>query len=100
MAQAKEYSEATAQIIDAEIRAILDAAQDEAYKAITLNRKVLDATAKALMERETLNQEDIAKIFKAVKKLPKRTQWLSKKTRPVSRIAPIAIPKKKAPKAK
>ena len=100
MAQAKEYSEATAQIIDAEIRAILDAAQDEAYKAITLNRKVLDATAKALMERETLNQEDIAKIFKAVKKLPKRTQWLSKKTRPVSKIAPIAIPKKKAPKAK
>ncbi|MEY2694177.1 MAG: hypothetical protein RL142_525 [Actinomycetota bacterium] len=100
MAQAKEYSEATAQVIDAEIRAILDAAQDEAYKALTLNRKVLDATAKALMERETLNQDEIAKIFKAVKKLPKRAQWLSKKTRPVSKIAPIAIPKKKAAKAK
>ena len=98
MQQTKEYSEATAQVIDAEIRAILDAAQDEAYKAINLNRKVLDATAKALMERETLNQEDIAKLFKTVKKLPKRTQWLSKKTRPVSKIAPIAIPKKKAVK--
>ncbi len=98
MQQTKEYSEATAQLIDAEIRSILDAAQDEAYKAINLNRKVLDATAKALMERETLNQEDIAKLFKTVKKLPKRTQWLSKKTRPVSKIAPIAIPKKKAPK--
>ena len=98
MQQTKEYSEATAQVIDAEIRAILDAAQDEAYKAINLNRKVLDATAKALMERETLNQEDIAKLFKTVKKLPKRTQWLSKKTRPVSKIAPIAIPKKVAPK--
>jgi cell division protease FtsH len=98
MQQTKEYSEATAQVIDAEIRAILDAAQDEAYKAINLNRKVLDATAKALMERETLNQEDIAKLFKTVKKLPKRTQWLSKKTRPVSKIAPIAIPKKKAAK--
>ena len=100
MQQTKQYSEATAQLIDAEIRAILDNAQDEAYKAINLNRKVLDATAKALMERETLNQEEIAKLFKSVKKLPKRPQWLSKKTRPVSKIAPIAIPKKKAPKAK
>ncbi len=98
MQQTKEYSDATAQVIDAEIRSILDAAQDEAYRAINLNRKVLDATAKALMEQETLNAEDIAKLFKAVKKLPKRTQWLSKKTRPVSKIAPIAIPKKRAPK--
>lgn len=94
MNQTKEYSETTAQVIDAEIRAILDSAQDEAYQAINLNRKVLDATAKALMERETLNQDEIAEIFKAVKKLPKRAQWLSKKTRPVSKIAPIAIPKR------
>jgi cell division protease FtsH len=100
MQQTKQYSETTAQLIDAEIRAILDAAQDEAYKALNLNRKILDATAKALMEHETLNQEEIAKLFKTVKKLPKRAQWLSKKTRPVSQIAPIAIPKKKAPKAK
>jgi cell division protease FtsH len=50
------------------------------------------------MERETLNAEEIATLFKSVKKLPKRTQWLSKKTRPVSKIAPIAIPKKRAPK--
>jgi len=99
MAQAKEYSEATAQVIDAEIRAILDAAQDEAYKALNLNRRVLDATAKALMEHETLNQDEIAKIFKTVKKLPKRGQWLSKKTRPVSTKGPIAIPAPKVAKA-
>ena len=95
MAQSKDYSDATAQIIDAEVRAILDNAQDEAYKALTLNRKVLDALAKELMERETLNQEDIAEIFKPVKKLPKRTQWLSSKARPVSKVGPIAIPAKK-----
>ncbi|MEY4980808.1 MAG: hypothetical protein RL174_146 [Actinomycetota bacterium] len=100
MAQAKDYSEATAQQIDAEIRAILDAAQDEAYKALTLNRKVLDDLAKELMERETLQAEDIARIFKAVKKLPKRPQWLSKKTRPVSKQGPIAIPVKGSTAAK
>jgi cell division protease FtsH len=90
----REYSEATAQVIDAEIRAILDNAQDEAYKALNLNRKVLDTLAKELLEKETLNHEEIEKIFKTVKKLPKRSQWLSKKTRPV-KAGPIAVPKKK-----
>ena len=94
MASTKEYSDVTAQNIDKEIRAILDAAHDEAYKAINLNRKVLDSMAKELMERETLNAEDIAVIFKPVKKLPKRQQWLSKKTRPKPKQGPIAIPKK------
>ena len=94
MASTKEYSDVTAQNIDKEIRAILDAAHDEAYKAINLNRKVLDSMAKELMERETLNAEDIAVIFKPVKKLPKRAQWLSKKTRPKPKQGPIAIPKK------
>ena len=100
MGQMRDYSEATAQQIDAEVRAILDAAHDEAYKAINLNRQVLDALAKALMEEETLNQEQIAKIFKTVKKLPKRSQWLSKKTRPVSNQGPIAIPTKGSTKSK
>ena len=94
MGTTREYSEATAQVIDAEIRAILDNAQDEAYKALNLNRKVLDALAKALLEKETLNQDEIEKIFKTVKKLPKRPQWLSKKTRTV-KAGPIAVPKKK-----
>lgn len=94
MGTTREYSEATAQVIDAEIRALLDNAQDEAYKALNLNRKVLDTLAKELLEKETLNQDEIAKIFKSVKKLPKRAQWLSKKTRPV-KAGPIAVPKKK-----
>jgi len=94
MAHTKEYSDITAQNIDKEIRAILDAAHDEAYKAINLNRKVLDSMAKELMERETLNAEEIAVIFKSVKKLPKRPQWLSKKTRPKPKQGPIAIPSK------
>ena len=97
MGQMREYSEATAQVIDAEVRAILDAAQDEAYKALNQNRKILDLLAKTLMEKETLNQDEIAKIFKTVKKLPKRAQWLSKKTRPV-KAGPIAMPKKKPAK--
>jgi cell division protease FtsH len=100
MAQAREYSDEVAHQIDVEIRKILDAAHDEAYKAINLNRKVLDAMAKELMEKETLNPDDIAAIFKSVKKLPKRKPWLSKATRPSSKKGPIAIPTKGSTTAK
>ena len=95
MAQQRDYSEATAQQIDKEVRAIVEAAHNDAYKALTTNRKILDALAKELMEKETLNQEEIARIFKNVKKLPRRRQWLSSKTRPVSKQGPISIPAKK-----
>ena len=94
MAQARDYSESTAQAIDAEIRALVEGAHDEAYQALNLNRKVLDTLAKELMERETLNQDDLVDIFKSIKKMPVRAQWLSKKTRPVSKQGPIEIPMK------
>ena len=100
MAQAREYSDEVAHQIDIEIRKILDNAHDEAYRAINLNRKVLDTMAKELMEKETLNPDDIARIFKAVKKLPKRKLWLSKTSRPVSKKGPIPIPSKGSTTAK
>jgi cell division protease FtsH len=100
MAQAREYSDEVAHQIDLEIRKILDNAHDEAYKAINLNRKVLDAMAKELMEKETLNPDDIARIFKAVKKIPKRKLWLSKPSRPGSKKGPIPIPSKGSTTAK
>jgi cell division protease FtsH len=56
--------------------------------------------AKELMEKETLNPDDIAKIFKSVKKIPKRKPWLSKTSRPSSSKGPIAIPAKGSTTAK
>jgi cell division protease FtsH len=100
MAQAREYSDEVAHQIDLEIRKILDAAHDEAYKAINTNRKVLDLMAKELMEKETLNPDDIEALFKSVKKLPKRKPWLSKASRPSSTKGPIAIPAKGSTLAK
>jgi cell division protease FtsH len=56
--------------------------------------------AKELMEKETLNPDDIAKLFKSVKKIPKRKPWLSKVSRPSSKKGPIAIPSKGSTTAK
>jgi cell division protease FtsH len=84
-----------AQIVDNEVRAILDQAMDEAYKALSTNRGVLDQLAKELLEKETLNHEQIAVIFKKVKKLPKRATWRSSSKRSISARGPIAVPKRK-----
>jgi len=95
LATHSEYSNEMAQIVDSEVRAILETALDEAHKAITTNRAVLDKLAKALLEHETLNQDEIAKIFKTVKKVPARGTWRSSSKRPVGTKGPIAVPMRK-----
>jgi cell division protease FtsH len=91
----RDYSNEMAQQVDVEVRIILESALDEAHKAITQNRLILDKLAKALLEQETLNQDEIAKIFKGIKKLPERATWRSSAKRAVSTKGPIAVPKRK-----
>ena len=99
LATHRDWSNEMAQTVDNEVRAILDSAMDEAYKALTVNRSVLDRLAKELLEKETLNQEQIAEIFKSLKKLPKRATWRSSQNRGISGKGPIAVPKKPEEKA-
>ena len=95
LATHRDFSDEMAQVVDTEVRAILDQAMEEAYKARTSNRTVLDQLAKELLEKETLNQDQIAEIFKKVKKLPKRATWRSSSKRAISAKGPIAVPKRK-----
>jgi cell division protease FtsH len=99
LATHRDWSNEMAQTVDNEVRAILDSAMDEAYKALTVNRSVLDRLAKELLEKETLNQEQIAEIFKSLKKLPKRATWRSSQKRGISGKGPVAVPKKPEEKA-
>jgi cell division protease FtsH len=57
------YSEQVAARVDAEIRALIDHAHDEARDILSTHRATLDALAKALMEKETLEGEDLAAIL-------------------------------------
>jgi cell division protease FtsH len=98
LATTRDWSNEMAQTVDNEVRAILDSAMDEAHRALSINRTVLDRLAKELLEKETLNQEQIAQIFKAVKKLPKRATWRSSSKRGITGRGPIAVPKKPAEK--
>ena len=95
LATHSNYSNEMAQQVDIEVRAILETALDEAHTVLNQNRRILDRLAKELLERETLNQEEIAKIFKTVKKLPERSVWRSSQKRSVSAKGPIAVPARK-----
>ena len=59
----KRYSEETARAIDTEVRAILDAAHERALKIINDNRARVELMTQMLMEFETLDREDIIKIY-------------------------------------
>jgi cell division protease FtsH len=89
---ARDYSEGVAVSVDAEIRALIEQAHDEAYEALNLNRAVLDRLAAELLEKETLDHLQIAEIFADVVKLPKREVWLSSDRRPISTQPPIDVP--------
>jgi len=61
-AGAKPFSEETARIIDAEVHRIIGESHAEAKRLLTENRAKLDALAQALLERETLNEEEILAV--------------------------------------
>ncbi|ROS49660.1 ATP-dependent zinc metalloprotease FtsH [Frigoribacterium sp. PhB24] len=90
----RDYSENIAETVDAEVRVLLEQAHDEAWQVINDNRDVLDFLARELLEKETLDHDELAVIFKDVKKLPERPQWLSSDKRPVSDRPAIPMPTK------
>ena len=99
MGRGREYSEKVAERVDAEVRALIEQAHDEAYEVISANRDILDRLALALLEEETLDHNQIAEIFTEIRKLPERPLWLSSSDRPVSDVPPIEVPKKVVPVA-
>ncbi|MFD1214166.1 ATP-dependent zinc metalloprotease FtsH [Arthrobacter sp. GCM10027362] len=95
MSHERNYSDHVAFVVDEEVRRLIDTAHDEAYAILTENREVLDRLALALLERETLNQAEIAEIFKDLRKRDERHVWLSKETRPVHDLPPVTSPKER-----
>jgi cell division protease FtsH len=51
-------SEATQELVDAEVRRIVDEEQDATERLLSENRERLDSLAEALLERETLDEAD------------------------------------------
>jgi cell division protease FtsH len=59
LSQRRDVSEQTARLVDSEVKRILDSAYASAERVLTRNRGLLDEIANALLERETLDADDI-----------------------------------------
>ncbi|MEZ3160299.1 ATP-dependent zinc metalloprotease FtsH [Microbacterium sp. BWT-B31] len=97
MGHGREFSEKVAERVDAEVRALIEQAHNEAYEVINANREILDRLALELLEKETLDHIEIAEIFEDISKLPPRPQWLSSHDRPVSPLPPVEVPRRSEP---
>ncbi len=88
----RDYSENVAAIVDAEIRKLIENAHHEAYELLVENRVTLDAMVLALLEKETLNKDEISKIFKKIKKRNNRPAWTGSAMRIPSQVPPVDVP--------
>ena len=63
--QERDYGEATADAIDAEVRAIVDTAFERAVALLTERRELLEKTARRLLEKETLDEAELSLLLVA-----------------------------------
>jgi cell division protease FtsH len=70
--QRREISERMSETVDGEVKRILDEAYHRATEIITNSRELLDRLAMALLERETLDREDLGLLSRG-EPLPPRT---------------------------
>ena len=89
MGHQRDYSEAVAGTVDHEVRKLVEAAHDEAWQVLTQYRDVLDDLVLRLLEKETLNQNELAEVFGPVVKREPRDVWLSSEQRTVHTRGPI-----------
>jgi cell division protease FtsH len=91
----EDYSEATAREIDQEVRAIVEQQHQMARRVIMENRDKLDRLAQALLERETLDSEEIEAAL-AGRELPERQRviiptWSEKRKEKAEKRRPASI---------
>ncbi|HEY5888056.1 MAG TPA: hypothetical protein VIT24_10045, partial [Acidimicrobiales bacterium] len=92
MGHTRDYSEEIAAAIDEEVRSLIDHAHNEAFEILVDNRDVLDALVTELLEKETLNKEQVAAVFAALRLRPIRPAWTGSERRAPSPLPPVEVP--------
>lgn len=87
-----DYSLEVAHEIDEEVRKLIEAAHTEAYEVLVTYRDVLDDLTLELIDKETLHQKDLERIFARVEKRPRITQFNDFGDRTPSDIPPVKTP--------
>ncbi|MDN4163286.1 ATP-dependent zinc metalloprotease FtsH [Nocardioides abyssi] len=100
MGHSRNYSEDVAAIVDEETKKFLAAAHQEAFDILEENRDVLDALVLELLDKETLDKAEVARIFEPLRRRSARPAWTGSPDRNPSAIPPIEIPQEIRDRAK
>ncbi|MEZ5096255.1 MAG: ATP-dependent zinc metalloprotease FtsH [Nocardioides sp.] len=92
LGHSRNYSEDVAAVVDAETKKLLATAHQEAFDILVENRDVLDALVLALVDKETLDKEEVAQVFEPLRRRPARPAWTGSPDRIPSAIPPVEIP--------
>jgi cell division protease FtsH len=88
----RNYSEDVAATIDEETKKFLATAHQEAFDILEENRDVLDALVLALLDKETLDKAEVARVFEPLRRRSARPAWTGSPDRSPSAIPPIEVP--------
>ncbi|TCJ00749.1 ATP-dependent zinc metalloprotease FtsH [Aeromicrobium sp. IC_218] len=88
----RNYSESIAAIVDEEINELIRVAHQEAFDVLADNRDVLDALVLELMEKETLDKAEVARIFEPLRRRASRPAWTGSDSRTPDTRPPVDIP--------
>ncbi|MGZ4436444.1 MAG: ATP-dependent zinc metalloprotease FtsH, partial [Nocardioidaceae bacterium] len=95
----RNYSEDVAAVVDEETKKLLSTAHQEAFDILEENRDVLDALVLQLLEKETLDKEEVATVFAPLRRRPTRPAWTGSPDRNPSSIPPVDVPESVREKA-
>src|SRR5450631_4067480 len=96
MGHQRDYSEEIASTIDDEVRRLIESSHDEAWEILVEYRDVLDDLVLELMEKETLQKDEVLRIFARVQKRPHRGSYTGYGKRQPSDKAPVMTPRELA----
>ena len=96
MGHSKDYSEEIAGEIDAEIRRLIESAHDVAFEIIEQYRDVLDELVVRLLDKETLDKDEVLEVFAPVVKREKAGTYTGVGKRRPSDRPPVATPRELA----
>jgi len=96
-AQRREISERTAQMVDDEVKRLIDEAYARATEILNAHRELLDRIASALLERETIDREDLDRLVRDLPLPPRSLPPADAAAAPTTPPAKPGVPPARAP---
>ena len=88
----RNYSEDVAAMIDDETKKLLAHAHQEAFDILEENRDVLDSLVLELLDKETLDKAQIARVFEPLRLRQPRPAWTGSPDRRPSSVPAVEVP--------